>query len=400
MNLRNILIDLVDVADKYYVVAGVAFLLVYVVLRKRVGWRKIQLRFPADKDYRREIVDSTISIFIFALMPIIILRVPEIRVHTQLYGPIAARGWVYFILVFPVLFVVHDTYFYWMHRIIHHPKLFRPIHLEHHRSVNPSPWAAYAFGPIEAYLESLIFPIFLFTIPVTVWHVFVFFILSIMYNVYGHLGFELYPKGFHRSWVGRWVNTSVSHNQHHHYFKGNYGLYFLWWDRWMGTIRDDYDRAFEEVTGRVKSGVKSGLVTAFLLLAGVAGVRGQVKADDITGVWLTHGDKPAKVQIYKSGGQYFGKIVYLQFPTENGKPMVDKKNPDAGKQDRPLLGLVILTGFQFDTDEWNGGDVYDPEKGKTYSCTISLKDANTLKVRGYIGISLLGRTEIWTRVPN
>jgi uncharacterized protein (DUF2147 family) len=168
----------------------------------------------------------------------------------------------------------------------------------------------------------------------------------------------------------------------------------------MGTIRDDYDRAFEEVTGRVKSGVKSGLVTAFLLLAGVAGVRGQVKADDITGVWLTHGDKPAKVQIYKSGGQYFGKIVYLQFPTENGKPMVDKKNPDAGKQDRPLLGLVILTGFQFDTDEWNGGDVYDPEKGKTYSCTISLKDANTLKVRGYIGISLLGRTEIWTRVPN
>ena len=97
--------------------------------------------------------------------------------------------------------------------------------------------------------SSLIFPIILFTIPVTVWHVFLFFILSIVYNVYGHLGFELYPKGFHRTWVGRWVNTSVSHNQHHHFFKGNYGLYFLWWDRWMGTIRPDYDRAFEEVTG-------------------------------------------------------------------------------------------------------------------------------------------------------
>ena len=164
MTLRSILIDLLDVADKYFVVAGVAFLLVYVALRKRIAWRKIQRRFPADKDYRREIVDSTISIFIFALMPIIILRVPAIRVHTRLYGAAGEHGWLYFILVFPIMFVVHDAYFYWMHRLIHHPKLFRLIHLEHHRSVNPSPWAAYAFGPIEAFLESLIFPIILFTI--------------------------------------------------------------------------------------------------------------------------------------------------------------------------------------------------------------------------------------------
>jgi lathosterol oxidase len=396
MHLRTILVDLLDVADKYFVVAGVAFLLVYVVLRKRIAWRKIQVRFPKDKDYRREIIDSAISICIFALMPILILRVPEIRVHTQLYGPVAARGWLYFFLVFPVMFVMHDAYFYWMHRLIHHPKLFRLIHLEHHRSVNPSPWAAYAFGPIEAFLESLIFPIILFTIPVTVLHVFVFFLMSIVYNVYGHLGFELYPKGFHRTRVGRWINTSVSHNQHHHYFNGNYGLYFLWWDRWMGTIRPDYDGAFEEVTGRVKKAA----VTALVLLLSVAGVRGQVKADDVTGIWQTHGDKPAKVQIYKSGGQYFGKIVYLQFPNENGQPLLDKNNPDVSKQGRQVLGLVILTGFKFDTDEWSDGDIYDPEKGKTYSCTLSLKDSGTLKVRGYIGISLIGRTEIWTRVAN
>src|SRR5580692_2568999 len=119
MHLRTILVDLLDVADKYFVVAGVAFLLVYVVLRKRIAWRKIQVRFPKDKDYRREIIDSAISICIFALMPILILRVPEIRVHTQLYGPVAARGWLYFFLVFPVMFVMHDAYFYWMHRLIH-----------------------------------------------------------------------------------------------------------------------------------------------------------------------------------------------------------------------------------------------------------------------------------------
>src|ERR1700677_463482 len=102
MTLRSVLIDLLDVADKYFVVAGIAFLLVYVALRKRIAWRKIQRRFPADKDYRREIVDSAISIFIFALMPILILRVPAIRVHTQLYGTAGERGWLYFFLVFPI----------------------------------------------------------------------------------------------------------------------------------------------------------------------------------------------------------------------------------------------------------------------------------------------------------
>ena len=130
---------------------------------------------------------------------------------------------------------------------------------------------------------------------------------------------------------------------------------------------------------------------------GVAGVQGQVKADDVTGVWLTHGDKPAKIQISRSGDRFEGKIVWLQTPTENGKPKVDKNNPDESKRARPVLGLELLRGFRFDKDEWNDGQIYDPESGKTYSCTMTLKDSNTLKVRGYIGISLLGRTEVWTR---
>ena len=127
-------------------------------------------------------------------------------------------------------------------------------------------------------------------------------------------------------------------------------------------------------------------------------LQAQLKADDIAGTWLTHGDKPAKILLYKQGnGKYYGKIVFLQFPLENGKPQVDKNNPDKNKQGQPLLGLELLTGFVFDKDEWDGGTIYDPENGKSYSCTLTLKDKNTLKLRGYIGISLLGRTEIWTR---
>jgi len=143
--------------------------------------------------------------------------------------------------------------------------------------------------------------------------------------------------------------------------------------------------------------MKSRSILCLLLILLMNGVKAQVKADDIVGVWLTGGKEPAKIQIYKSGPKYYGKIAWLKNPTENGKPKVDSKNPDKSKQSQPVMGLTILKDFSFDTDEWNDGTIYDPESGKTYSCHMTLKDKNTLKVRGYIGISLLGRTEIWTK---
>jgi sterol desaturase/sphingolipid hydroxylase (fatty acid hydroxylase superfamily) len=187
---------------------------------------------------------------IFGVVPFALLKNPEIRQYTTFYNRIEDRGWTWFFLAFPVMLIMHDTYFYWMHRIMHHPRLFRLFHLVHHRSTNPSPWAAYAFHPLEAVFEVGIFVIFLFTIPMHFLHFVLFFLFSIIYNVYGHLGWELYPKGFSRHWLGKWINTSVNHNQHHQYFKGNYGLYFLFWDRMMGTIREDYDNRFDEVKNK------------------------------------------------------------------------------------------------------------------------------------------------------
>lgn len=139
------------------------------------------------------------------------------------------------------------------------------------------------------------------------------------------------------------------------------------------------------------------MITVFLLLAGMVAANAQVRSDDVLGVWLTHGDKPAKIEIYKTGDRYYGKIIWLQYPAENGKPMTDQHNPDKAQQQRPVVGLGILDGFRFDTDEWTDGHIYDPESGKTYSCTMTLKDRSTLKVRGYVGISWIGRTEVWTR---
>jgi Delta7-sterol 5-desaturase len=253
MNWGNYFFYFEKIGSRYFAVAGIAFVLFYFLLRNKISYKKLQQRFPKLKDYVREIGYSTLTIGIFALVPLTVLHYPPISRHTFFYKNISEYGWFYFFAAFPLMFLIHDAYFYWMHRLMHHKKLFRIFHLVHHHSTNPSPWAAYAFHPFEAIVEAGIFVVFLFTMPVTSLHLLIFFFLMIVYNIYGHLGYELYPNGFNKHWLGKWINTSVNHNQHHQYFKGNYGLYFTWWDRWMGTMRSDYDAKFEEITSRKKT---------------------------------------------------------------------------------------------------------------------------------------------------
>lgn len=232
---------------RYIFFAGSAFLIFYVLLKNSHRFSKIQVRWPNKKDYRREVSYSLITFFIFALVPII-LNHPLVKPHTTIYRRINQYPTWYFLLVFPVMLIVHDTYFYFTHRIMHHPRLFNLFHLIHHKSTNPSPWAAFAFNPAEAVIESGIIYVFAFAFPVHYLHIFYFLIFMTAYNVYGHLGFELYPRGFNKHWMGRWFNTSVNHNMHHQYFKGNFGLYFTFWDRVFKTFREDYDDRFDAVT--------------------------------------------------------------------------------------------------------------------------------------------------------
>jgi Delta7-sterol 5-desaturase len=250
MDWSKIIGILLENARNYFLTAGIAFTIFYIILRKRIEFKKIQSKFPQNKDYRREIFYSIISIIIFSFPPIFILFNDSIRPYTQYYTDISQHSLLYFFLAFVLMIFIHDAYFYWLHRLMHNKFLFKFVHLIHHKSTNPSPWAAYAFHPIEAILESGIFILLLFIMPLQDWHLIVFFICSLIYNVYGHLGFELYPKGFSKNWFGKWLNTSVNHNMHHQYFDGNYGLYFTFWDRLMGTIRPDYDEHYDEVKSK------------------------------------------------------------------------------------------------------------------------------------------------------
>jgi uncharacterized protein (DUF2147 family) len=124
-----------------------------------------------------------------------------------------------------------------------------------------------------------------------------------------------------------------------------------------------------------------------------------VTGDVIIGLWET-GTGKARVNIIKSGIYYYGRIVWLREPNnEEGKPKVDKNNPDETKRSAQLLGLRMLTSFEFKGNNlWEDGTIYDPESGSTYSCTINMTDNNTMNIRGYIGISAFGRTDVWKRL--
>ncbi len=142
-------------------------------------------------------------------------------------------------------------------------------------------------------------------------------------------------------------------------------------------------------------------LTAFVLLLPGSGVVSTWEADDIIGEWYTDGNE-AIVRIYKNRhGRYFGRLEWIKDAYESdGSPKLDKENPDRELRNRPLQGLVILRNFSFENNRWTGGTIYDPENGRTYSCTIRLNNRNTMHVRGYVGISALGRTTTWTRKRN
>ncbi len=128
-------------------------------------------------------------------------------------------------------------------------------------------------------------------------------------------------------------------------------------------------------------------------------------SEDILGVWNTE-RREAKIMIYKCGEKYCGKIVWFKdtnYPADSkdgtpGTPILDHNNPNPKLKKNPIIGLQILYDFTFTgNNSWTGGKLYNPDNGKTYSGKMTLVSPNQLNLRGFIGISLIGRTTKWTR---
>jgi uncharacterized protein (DUF2147 family) len=143
-----------------------------------------------------------------------------------------------------------------------------------------------------------------------------------------------------------------------------------------------------------------GQLTALAIAASLMALPVTTRGADgagIAGLWLVEA-RDAVIDIQPCGERLCGTVVWLKEPRPNGRVRLDEKNPDAAQRTRPVCGLRLLYDFKAsDANEWNDGHIYSADEGETYSAKMALLDANTLKVRGFVGISLFGKSQVWTR---
>lgn len=234
---------------RYFILAGGAYLYFWVLRPGHYAHLRIQPEPPGPGAVRTEVLYSLVTTLIFACVGLFIgfgRHMGWFKVYTDFseYG-----GW-YFAFSIVAAVLIHDAYFYFAHRLMHTKPLFKIMHRVHHLSSNPSPWAAFSFHPTEALAEAAILPLLLTFLPMHPLAMLVFMFSMTFLNVVGHLGYEMWPRGFATSRWTFWNNTSTHHNMHHRYVHCNYGLYFNWWDRLFGTNHPEYTARFNEITAR------------------------------------------------------------------------------------------------------------------------------------------------------
>jgi lathosterol oxidase len=244
---------LFNISIRYLLFTGTFYLFFYVWKNKRYWYSKIQQRYPGKRHIFREIKYSFFTVLIFGAV-IMLTILASAKGLTLVYAPLNKYGYVYYFFSIILMILLHDTYFYWTHRLMHWKPLFKWVHKTHHLSINPTPFAAYAFHPVEAVVEVGIIPLIAFTIPHHASAITLFGIYSLLLNVAGHLGYELFPKGFASHKIFKWHNTSTHHNMHHRLVKCNYGLYLNFWDRVMHTNHPDYEESFNQVVEQREQG--------------------------------------------------------------------------------------------------------------------------------------------------
>lgn len=234
---------------RYFVMAGIPFLIFYVFFPNRFPKQKIQEKLAKSSDFWRELLHSMKAIGVFIAVGLLVWNFKP-GDFSFYYSDINAYPIWWMPLSTILAIVLYDAQFYWLHRMMHHKKLFRWTHIVHHKSTNPTPLASYSFNLIEAFFEALIGIITILLIPM---HPFTLLLITVIifgYNVYAHLGFEIMPRWFRHSFLFEVLNTSVHHNMHHHKSGGNYGLYFRVWDRLMQTEFPDYVQKYDELQAR------------------------------------------------------------------------------------------------------------------------------------------------------
>lgn len=223
-----------NITTRYLLFAGMSYLILWKWCFPKFKDKFLYARFPNDADIRRELKYSFFTIIFIIAQTAAALLLKDLPFF-KIYTDINEHGMSWYVSSFIIVFFAHDAYFYWTHRLMHLKRIFPYVHKIHHLSIHPTPFAAFAFHPFEAFIESLLFLILPMLLPLHFSVIVLFTLFSLFMNVYGHLGFDLFKKSTRDRFPLNLINHSTHHAWHHQHFNGNYGFYMPLWDKLMGT---------------------------------------------------------------------------------------------------------------------------------------------------------------------
>ena len=365
---------------RYLIGAGGVYLIVNIVLAGRLALRKIRKASVPDGQIRRELLASLRTVFVFATVGTVIVYGADRGLFT-IYSDSPEYGWWYFVVSTLALIVLHDAWFYWSHRLLHYPPLFHRLHRLHHRSHNPTPFTAYSFDIGEAVINAIYLPIVLLFLPVHPAALLIFTAHMMLRNAVGHCGYELFPANGQGKPLFGWLTTVTHHDLHHAHAGYNLGLYFTWWDRWMGTEHPHYFQAFSKAARPAVQSAK--VITAIVAAGFLTLLSSKTEAAELRGAFAPEG---------------LGIVV-------NFEPCPDRNGSTCGRlvwtfgpagHLKAKTGDIIIRGLQWDGKKWSGGKLLNPEDGRTYRGSISRSGKHTIRLRGCAGPFC--RSQTWRTV--
>lgn len=232
---------------RYVFVSGLFYGLFYIFFKEQFWHRKISQRLRPKGQHWEEIKWSALTSIIFALSGVVLVWMYQMG-YTAIYQGQEYAIWYSIASLLLALFI-HETYYYWLHRWMHRPKVYRIIHKVHHDSIVTSPWTAFSFHPLESILQAIVVPFLVLFLPMHAVAVLSMLVIMTISATINHLDIELYPKKFERHFIGKWIVGATHHSLHHSKFVENYGLYFTFWDKWMDTESPEFEKLFKEKTG-------------------------------------------------------------------------------------------------------------------------------------------------------
>jgi sterol desaturase/sphingolipid hydroxylase (fatty acid hydroxylase superfamily) len=241
------LIIFVIVIGRYLLIAGMFYGVFYLWFPKQWEQRKINSREYKPNQFKKEVIWSTVTALIFALSGAVLLVLWQ-KGYTKVYTDWHQYPLWWLPLSLVIAMVVHETYYYWLHRWMHNPRIFRVVHQVHHESNITSPWTAFSFHPLEGLLQAIFLPVLLLVLPMHLYIILAQLTIMTFSSVINHLDIEVYPRRFHKNILGRWLIGATHHSLHHKQFKYNFGLYFTFWDKWKKTESPLFEKLFEEKT--------------------------------------------------------------------------------------------------------------------------------------------------------